>query len=78
MALDRQRRREGERVGRLPFVFRVNVCAVVKQVLHHGDAVVAGGKVQRRGVAALQVPAVHILGRAQLLLRERGRETKRR
>ena len=55
--------------GRLPvpFVFSVDVRSVVQQVLHHGHAVVAGGKVQRRGVAPLQVAAVHIRRVTQLL-----------
>ena len=50
-----------------PLVLGVDVGAVVQQVLHHRHAVVAGGKVERRGVPPLQVPAVHVLRCAQLL-----------
>lgn len=50
-----------------PLVFGVDVGAVVEQVLDHRHAVVTGRKVQRGGVTALQVPAVHVLGRAELL-----------
>lgn len=50
-----------------PLVFGVNVSSVVKQVLHHRHSVIASCKVERRGVAALQVPAVHVLRAAQLL-----------
>lgn len=53
-----------------PFVFGVDVCAVMQQVLHHSHAVIACCKVQRRRVTSLQIPAVHILSRAQLLQRE--------
>lgn len=50
-----------------PFVFGVDVGAVVQEILNHGHAIVAGGKVERRGVAALQVSTVHILRGAKLL-----------
>lgn len=42
----------------------------MQQVLHHSYAIVACRKVQRRGVTSLQISAVHILSRAQLLQRE--------
>lgn len=50
-----------------PFVLGVHVGPVVQQVLHHRHSVVTGGEMQRSGVAALQIPTVHILSRAQRL-----------
>lgn len=50
-----------------PFVFGVDISAVVKKVLDHGHAIVASGKVERCGVTTLQVSTVHILRGAKLL-----------
>lgn len=56
-----------------PLVFGVDVSSVVKQILNYRHSVIPSCKVERRGMAALQVPTVHIL-RAAKLLRNRERE----
>lgn len=53
-----------------PLVFGVDVSSVVKQILNHRHSVITSCKVERRGMAALKVPTVHIL-RAAKLLRDR-------
>lgn len=55
-----------------PFVLGVHIRPVVQQVLHHRHSVVTSSKMKRRGVSPLQVPAVHILSRAQRLQTEAG------
>lgn len=40
---------------------------MVEQVFNHSHSVVTSCKVERSGVAALQVPAVYVLGGAKLL-----------
>lgn len=50
-----------------PLVFGVDVSSVMKQILDHRHSVITSRKVERRGMAPLQVPTVHILRAAQLL-----------
>lgn len=50
-----------------PLVFGVDISSVVKQIFNDSHSVVTSCKVERSGVAALQVPAVYILGGAKLL-----------
>lgn len=45
----------------------MDISSVVEQVFHYSHSVVAGCKVERSGVAALQIPTVYILRGAQLL-----------
>lgn len=64
--------------ARPPFVLGVHISPVVQQVLHHRHSVVASSKMKRSGVSALQVPTVHVLGRAQRLQTETRLELSRR
>jgi len=49
------------------FIFRVDVRSVLQEVLDHSHLVVTGGKMQGGRQAPLQVTAVHVLSRAELL-----------
>lgn len=51
----------------VPFIFSVHIGPMMQQVFHHSHTVVACSKMQRGGVAALQVTTVHVLRGAQLL-----------
>lgn len=45
----------------------MDISSVVQQVFNHSHPVVTSCKVERSGMTALQVPAVYVLGGAQLL-----------
>ena len=61
-----------------PLVLGVHVSPVVQEELHHSHAVVAGRKVQRRGVAAVQISTVDRVGMGgyELLWLVRGGDQK--
>ncbi len=59
-----------------PFVFGVDIGAVVQEILNHSHAIVAGGKVERSGVTSLQVSTVHILRGAKLLCKTKPNNIK--
>lgn len=59
-----------------PFVFGVDIGAVVQEILNHSHAIVAGGKVERSGVTTLQVSTVHILRGAKLLCKTKPNNIK--